>query len=651
MIVDKVNDFKLENSVGGDEIAMRIDDEAYIHLMDVLTNLYSDKEMAVLREYTTNAWDAHIEARVSLPVEVTLPTLSDPLLKVKDYGIGLDAEGIREVYSQYGRSTKRSTNDQVGMLGLGCKSGLTYAAQFTVIGIKDGIKTTVSVSRRDDGSAVMTIADESETDEANGVEVMIPARTYNQFPEKARFLFQFWPKGSVLVNGEEPTPIDGLWITNKLLAVKDVRSDYVVMGNVPYPVSLKSELIHGYKLVAFVNIGDVVPTPSREALRDVKATTDTIASIEQDFRDNIGQAIQKTLNGCKSHPEALTVANQWRKALPAQFARSVALTYQGDAIPVEFKLKEAGAKFRLTELNSYKLSSASKHDQVDATYAQGALFVHSHSVAGTFTAAQKKKLIQYDEEKGLGVRNVILFHENPLPDAKWIDPRYIVDWATIAAIKLPRSGGAAWDPNRIPGSYDMWIDGKWSVGTPASEIDVDEPLFWVRHKTFSHKKVALLNERYPGCTVVSLYDNRVDKFRRLFPEARFAPTVLSQIYSGIAARIRPAQAMAYNLAQRGGYELRQTAKLDPARIDDPAIAKYLEIARREKYTQPKAITELLRFHNAGAYGSENPLEAQYTSPFEEYRLFDRYELGSDNGREHTYIYLNAAYAALFKEDK
>ena len=41
-------------------------------------------------------------------------------------------EDIHSIYSQYGESTKRGTNAQNGMLGLGCKSALTYTNQFTM---------------------------------------------------------------------------------------------------------------------------------------------------------------------------------------------------------------------------------------------------------------------------------------------------------------------------------------------------------------------------------------------------------------------------------------------------------------------------------------------------------------------------------------
>ena len=52
-----------------------------VHLMTILRDtLYSDKVLAVIREYSANAWDA---AR-GTPIEVALPTHSAPVFSVRD---------------------------------------------------------------------------------------------------------------------------------------------------------------------------------------------------------------------------------------------------------------------------------------------------------------------------------------------------------------------------------------------------------------------------------------------------------------------------------------------------------------------------------------------------------------------------------------
>ena len=59
-------------------------------LMTLSDKMYTRKQLAVLREYSTNAADAHV--MVGKPVsdiQVSLPTLEDLNFRVRDFGTGL----------------------------------------------------------------------------------------------------------------------------------------------------------------------------------------------------------------------------------------------------------------------------------------------------------------------------------------------------------------------------------------------------------------------------------------------------------------------------------------------------------------------------------------------------------------------------------
>ena len=153
---------------------MEIDPTATAHLMSLLTDLYSDPELACLREYSTNAWDSHIDANNEhTAIVVQTPNVLSPYLTIQDFGVGMDGDTIRRIYSQYGRSTKREQTTTNGSMGIGAKAALGYTNQFTVSGVKDGVKTLVSVSRAGDGTGVMEIVYTGPTDEPNGVTVQI----------------------------------------------------------------------------------------------------------------------------------------------------------------------------------------------------------------------------------------------------------------------------------------------------------------------------------------------------------------------------------------------------------------------------------------------------------------------------------------------
>lgn len=221
---------QVDDQLAGEKVAMSVEQSAMGHIMMILTDLYSDPELATVREIATNARDANIEAgNGDLPIDITLPTDAEPNLVIRDYGKGLDADDIRYIYSRYGASTKRDSDDVVGMLGLGCKSPLAYTDQFTLTGIKNGVATVVNVSRTEDGGGDMTLVSTYETDEPSGTTVIVPAKRNNDFTDKANDLFRFWKPGTVRIDGQEPKMVDGFWIADDLLLTPDVKRDMIVI--------------------------------------------------------------------------------------------------------------------------------------------------------------------------------------------------------------------------------------------------------------------------------------------------------------------------------------------------------------------------------------------------------------------------------------
>lgn len=105
------------------EFGISRDDE--VHVLTMLRDtLYSDKPLAVLREYSSNAWDAHRDAgKVDVLIEVTLPTAMEPTLRIRDHGCGISLDDMLGRFLKAGASTKRGSNNTVGTLGIGRLSG------------------------------------------------------------------------------------------------------------------------------------------------------------------------------------------------------------------------------------------------------------------------------------------------------------------------------------------------------------------------------------------------------------------------------------------------------------------------------------------------------------------------------------------------
>jgi hypothetical protein len=87
MIVNKKDRSEVSSNVK-DSVFFGIKKEGFSHIFNVLRNqLYSDKELAVVREYSANAYDAHVQKGISdRPFEVNLPSRLDPFFKVRDFG-------------------------------------------------------------------------------------------------------------------------------------------------------------------------------------------------------------------------------------------------------------------------------------------------------------------------------------------------------------------------------------------------------------------------------------------------------------------------------------------------------------------------------------------------------------------------------------
>jgi len=200
-----------------------LDDSA--HIMTILRDtLYSDKILAVLREYSANAWDAQREiGRGSEPIEVTLPTLQDPTLRIKDKGPGLSKESIFKVFAQYGASTKRASDTAVGMLGIGSKSGFAYSDSFTVISCHGGERRTfVAVLDASEKGVINQLHEEPCGDETGvTIEVAVKTQDINEFHDKAKRLYAFF----------DPKPICNIPIPD-LIVDKINESEYGYIANV-----------------------------------------------------------------------------------------------------------------------------------------------------------------------------------------------------------------------------------------------------------------------------------------------------------------------------------------------------------------------------------------------------------------------------------
>jgi hypothetical protein len=189
----EIEDF-IGESTEGIEASIDVANMAFV--FEAVVKMYSDTLGSFIREITTNCFDSHIEAGQTKPIEVSLVDDEDEGLFItfRDFGVGISEDRMANVYSKWFSSTKRATNDQQGMWGLGSKSPLGYRDDFSLITCHNGTEYYYLVHRGTDKPRIELIYSKA-TDSDNGtlVKVQIKEETSReQVIEKIKAQLSFF---------------------------------------------------------------------------------------------------------------------------------------------------------------------------------------------------------------------------------------------------------------------------------------------------------------------------------------------------------------------------------------------------------------------------------------------------------------------------
>lgn len=687
---DKIRQY--QSNVTGDAIKMSIDDSAKAHLMEVLTKIYADPELAIIREYATNALDSHVEAGETRAIEVTLPTQLAPFLTIRDYGIGLDADGIRDIYSRYGTSTKRESNEAVGMLGIGCKSALAYTDQFTLTGFKDGFRTEVLISRDEDGAGSMTIVDEGldESYLGNGVKVQIPVKRENDVAYKAAEFFRFWEPGTVLVNGKQPRHIgdkqdgiDQIWLDDRTLLTTETTESLVVMGSVPYPLtdgepslfSVQSSIRRfnarigrydygGWNAVCFVDIGEVNFAPSREALMNSKRTKDKMVELRSKIENLRDKAIRDQIAAASDAREAQQLL---RKGMSLGFKSDA--TWQGQKVVLRLKRERPAGIGQYSLPGEWDVNTALKHSFL---FAGGNARARKSGERGTeldletpslifvgfdgkdLTNVKRAKLDLWTQQKWPNgdqpTRRMTFVKELSAHEKFWLTGWDIFNWADVAAVELPKTVQADGTTKRLRGSYDIWINGGTESGVPADKIAEHaktKTLCWVHGNIYvaAHHSAIRSGALDPAkIVVVGLSANRVDKFCRDFPAAKQLDDAAKEAAERWVKQQKPEIVTASRVqVALQHYPMRA---LDAAKLDDPALKEALRIYGLDTTGYKSGRDKYARWIGSAARDTaKDPKASEAEKALAKYPLLASFGSHSTLNKEHLHLYINAAYAA------
>lgn len=261
-------------------------------------NLYKDQILAIVRELSCNAWDAHVtNGNQDQPFEVNFPTSLVPMFSVKDYGTGMSKEAIFNLYSTYFGSDKNHTNDLIGGMGVGSKTPFAYTDTFTIISRHNNRRMTFAAYLDAKQLPNISIVSDEFTDEPTGMEVSLAVRPkdYTRFQDRAYALGHF--PTAVISNSDKGKKVEYKIHTENYGLRKSGSSVKVVMGNIEYPVP-KSVSGYGHRVPInlFFDIGSLDFSLSREELTDspeAKIKIDT--ALDEAMRD-IERRLRKQLD-------------------------------------------------------------------------------------------------------------------------------------------------------------------------------------------------------------------------------------------------------------------------------------------------------------------------------------------------------------------
>lgn len=334
MILEKQKEANiLELGNTQESIGMSLDLDSAQVLMQMLSkNLYSDAIGSTIRECASNALDSHRRAGVEDPIIVSFNTNDSNNYEfcVEDFGIGLDADDVKNIISKYGKSTKRNSNTELGMMGLGFKAPLAYSDSFYFVCRKNGVERKYMMYEGEDTNTI-DLLHEAPTFENNGVKIIIPVK-YNDrhdFIDKikeqlAYFENVYFNITSSLYNGS----IDNDFIIHRSthFQFSELASDkkmHICLDNVYYPLDFDKLGIDEISVpigLRFSLSDGLFPTPNRESLRYTPESKKTILNKIKNVADycvnNYNSSIQDSddaliiLNHYKLNTREINLANK-----------------------------------------------------------------------------------------------------------------------------------------------------------------------------------------------------------------------------------------------------------------------------------------------------------------------------------------------------
>lgn len=383
-----------------------IEDSDLSHIMGILrSQIYSDKLLAVIREYSTNAVDANTEAGNTNPISIILPTLADPVLSFRDFGHGLSDEDVCNLYVKYGASTKRSSNDYTGCLGIGCKAGFAYGDSFQVISYtKSHITTWLARIDESQRGTISLISKEPNTNRPTGTDVRVTIRKddIDSCVSKAKAFFKYWkvqPHCNIELEQINIVESTDDWAIHSDKSghyqyARNYGGAHLVMGNIRYPIDSNQLNINNdaglltksNSVILYAPLGAVDIAANRESLEYTDRTRNALVAMTNNMLIDLISRTTKHVASQPSRIQASISADKYASVLPNELHRTIVSKCTWQNLPL---------------LNTIRFGSSSIkcHERTKSWRSSDNTYRNSSSDATSCGLTKYVKLVVYSDDK------------------------------------------------------------------------------------------------------------------------------------------------------------------------------------------------------------------------------------------------------------
>jgi len=314
--------------------SFHIKEENMRFIASLLRNNYSDPMMATMREYVCNAIDASPDGEKIL---VTLPTRLDQNFYVRDFGDGLSEEEMFDLFTSYGESTKRGSNEKIGAFGIGKVSALSYVDSFMIVSYYNGVKTTYTMRINDEDDTNLVKLFSEATNESSGlmIQVPIPQDDISFFVDKFSHFFYFLKDKIDISNGnfaefvfqdknEVYSLVKDSYISYPAYGMRILNSSHIEMGGILYPVNdddideYPAFFING--MIYHAEMGEFKIHHSRETLEYNDKTKANLKKASDKIIEKMSESFSDKISNLKTLWDASVFINDVEKFVDNAFA-------------------------------------------------------------------------------------------------------------------------------------------------------------------------------------------------------------------------------------------------------------------------------------------------------------------------------------------